>query len=88
MAGFDPFIFESNERTFVVLAEEWYYPINHGRITRCKRKHNGLVLHTFNHLDGLTAIDGWDYTHRHVGRFVEKLRRIYRKFVPAKPLRR
>ena len=34
----DPFIFESNERTFVVLAEEWYYPINHGRITRCKRK--------------------------------------------------
>lgn len=51
------------------------------RITRCKRKHNGMVLHSFNQLDGLTAIDGWDYTHRYIGRFVEYLRKNIRKFI-------
>lgn len=52
-----------------------------GRICRDKRRHNGIVLHTFNQLDNLTAIDGWDYTHRYIGRTVEYLRKKYRKYV-------
>ncbi len=51
------------------------------RITRNKRRHNGLVLHTFNQCGNLTAIDSWDYTHMYVGRFVEFLRKKFRKYI-------
>lgn len=54
-----------------------------GRITRNKRKRNGFVLHTFNQLDTLIVIDGWDYQHRYIGILVESMRKTIRKIIPA-----
>lgn len=40
----DPFILKVEDENFTVLAEEWYYPINHGRLSKLTVARNGFRL--------------------------------------------
>lgn len=60
------------------------------RISRNRHRRNGIVLHTFNQCAGnqsdvapeaLTVIDGWDYKHPFMGRLVERIRKVVRKYL-------
>lgn len=68
----DPFILESNDEEITILAEEWYYPANKGRISKLvinkknyKLKYTRVVLELNTHLSfpAIEKINGNLYIH-------------------------